>query len=112
MIYILKNVFSYETHAKKFLKINKYNYNYIYLFLRIFSHLIKTIKIINYVNNNFSEYVIVLKNNLNDLTCSDNLNLLTKTTRFSLFYVLQNAVTELIKFILSILRTITNLDVV
>jgi|RifCSPhighO2_12_1023870.scaffolds.fasta_scaffold129174_1 NADH-quinone oxidoreductase subunit C len=116
MIYILKNVFSYETHAKKFLKINKYNYNYIYLFLRIFSHLIKTIKIINYVNNNFSEYVIVLKNNindlnflnflkilktsllfkykyLNDLTCSDNLNLLTKTTRFSLFYVLQNIIT-------------------
>jgi NADH-quinone oxidoreductase subunit C len=102
--------------VKKFLKINKYNYNYIYLFLRTFSHLIKTIKIINYVNNNFSEYIIVLKNNindleflkflkilktslifkykyLNDLTCSDNLNLLTKTTRFSLLYILQNIIT-------------------
>jgi NADH-quinone oxidoreductase subunit C len=102
--------------VKKFLKINKYNYNYIYLFLRTFSHLIKTIKIINYVNNNFSEYIILLKNNindldflnflkilktslifkykyLNDLTCSDNLNLLTKTTRFSLLYVLQNIIT-------------------
>src|SRR3990167_8763841 len=66
MIYILKNVFSYETHAKKFLKINKYNYNYIYLFLRIFSHLIKTIKIINYVNNNFSEYVFVNKFKLSE----------------------------------------------
>jgi NADH:ubiquinone oxidoreductase subunit C len=116
MVYILKNIFSYEANVKKFLKINKYNYNYIYLFLRTFSHLIKTIKIINYVNNNFSEYIILLKNNindldflnflkilktslifkykyLNDLTCSDNLNLLTKTTRFSLLYVLQNIIT-------------------
>jgi NADH-quinone oxidoreductase subunit C len=116
MIYILKNIFPYENNVKKFLKINKYNYNYIYLFLRTFSHLIKTIKIINYVNNNFSEYILVLKNNindleflkflkilktslifkykyLNDLTCADNLNLLTKTSRFSLFYVLQNIIT-------------------
>ncbi len=116
MVYILKNIFSYETKVQKFLKINKYNYNYIYLFLRTFAPLIETIKIINYVNNNFSEYVIVLKNNindlhflnflkilktslifkykyLNDLTCSDNLNLLIKTTRFSLLYVLQNIIT-------------------
>jgi len=116
MIYILKNIFPYDINVKKFLKINKYNYNYIYLFLRTFSHLIKTIKIINYVNNNFSEYIIVLKDNindleflkflrilktslifkykyLNDLTCSDNLNLLIKTTRFSLLYVLQNIIT-------------------
>jgi NADH-quinone oxidoreductase subunit C len=84
--------------------------------LRTFSHLIKTIKIINYVNNNFIEYIIILKNNindlkflnflkilktsllfkykyLNDLTCSDNLNLLNKTSRFSLFYILQNIIT-------------------
>jgi NADH:ubiquinone oxidoreductase subunit C len=116
MIYILKNIFPYELNMKSFLKINKYNYNYIYLFLRSFSYLIKTIKIINYVNNNFSEYIIVLKDNindlnflnffkilktslifkykyLNDLTCSDNLNLLTKTSRFSLLYVLQNIIT-------------------
>ena len=116
MIYILKNIFPYETNVKNFLKINKYNYNYIYLFLRSFSHLIKTIKIINYVNNNFSEYIIILKNNindimflkflkilktslifkykyLNDLTCSDNLNLLNKTSRFSLLYVFQNIIT-------------------
>jgi NADH:ubiquinone oxidoreductase subunit C len=116
MIYILKNIFPYDNNVKKFLKINKYNYNYIYLFLRTFSHLIKTIKIINYVNNNFSEYIFILKNNindleflkflkilktslifkykyLNDLTCADNLNLLTKTSRFSLFYVLQNIIT-------------------
>jgi NADH-quinone oxidoreductase subunit C len=113
MLYILKNTFPYEMTAKNFLKINKYNYNYIYLFLRSFSHLIETVKIINYVNNNFSEYVIILKNNindmiflnflkiiktslifkykyLNDLTCSDNLNLLTKINRFSLLYVFQN----------------------
>ncbi len=113
MLYILKNTFPYEMTVKNFLKINKYNYNYIYLFLRSFSHLIETVKIINYVNNNFSEYVIILKNNisdiiflnflkiiktslifkykyLNDLTCSDNLNLLTKINRFSLLYVLQN----------------------
>jgi len=116
MIYILKNIFPYDNNVKKFLKINKYNYNYIYLFLRTFSHLIKTIKIINYVNNNFSEYILILKNNindleflkflkilktslifkykyLNDLTCADNLNLLTKTSRFSLFYVLQSIIT-------------------
>jgi hypothetical protein len=67
MIYILKNIFPYDNNVKKFLKINKYNYNYIYLFLRTFSHLIKTIKIINYVNNNFSEYIFILKNNINDL---------------------------------------------
>jgi NADH:ubiquinone oxidoreductase subunit C len=116
MIYILKNIFTLKTNEKMFLKINKYNYNYIYLFLRTFSHLIKTIKIINYVNNNFVEYIIILKNNindfmflkflkilktslifkykyLNDLTCSDNLNLLTKTSRFSIFYILQNIIT-------------------
>jgi NADH-quinone oxidoreductase subunit C len=113
MLYILKNNFPYKTTTKNFLKINKYNYNYIYLFLRSFSHLIENIKIINYVNNNFSEYIITLKNNindtnflnflkilktslvfkykyLNDLTCSDNINLLTKTSRFSLLYVFQN----------------------
>jgi NADH-quinone oxidoreductase subunit C len=116
MIYILKNIFSFETYEKKFLTINKYNCNYIYLLLRTFSHLIKTIKIINYVNSNFIEYTIILKNNiddlkflnflkilktsllfkykyLNDLTCADNLNLLNKTSRFSLFYVLQNIIT-------------------
>ena len=113
MLYILKNNFPYKTTKKNFLKINKYNYNYIYLFLRSFSYLIENIKIINYVNNNFSEYIITLKNNitdsdflnflkilktslifkykyLNDLTCSDNINLLTKTSRFSLLYVFQN----------------------
>ena len=113
MLYILKNNFPYKTIKKNFLKINKYNYNYIYLFLRSFSYLIENIKIINYVNNNFSEYIITLKNNitdidflnflkilktslifkykyLNDLTCSDNINLLTKTSRFSLLYVFQN----------------------
>jgi NADH:ubiquinone oxidoreductase subunit C len=116
MIYILKNIFSYETLLKNFLKINKYNYNYIYLFLRSFSNLIKTIKVINYVNNNFSEYVIILKNNindyeflkflkilktsllfkykyLNDLTCADNLNITTKMNRFSILYVFQNIIT-------------------
>jgi hypothetical protein len=101
LVYILKNIFPYDLNVKNFLKINKYNYNYIYLFLRSFSHLIKQIKIINYINNNFSEYKIILKDNivdlkflqffkivktsllfkykyLNDLTCSDNLNLITK----------------------------------
>ena len=100
---------------KNFLKINKYNYNYIYLFLRSFSHLIKQIKIINYINNNFSEYKIILKDNitdlkflqffkivktsllfkykyLNDLTCSDNLNLIEKSHRFSLIYIIQNII--------------------
>jgi NADH:ubiquinone oxidoreductase subunit C len=116
MIYILKNIFPYNINMKNFSKINKYNYNYIYLFLRSFSYIIKNIKIINYVNNNFSEYTIILKNNisdlmflkflkilktslifkykyLNDLTCSDNLNLLTEKNRFSLLYVFQNIIT-------------------
>ena len=101
---------------KYFLKMNKYNYNYIYSFLRSISYLIKTIRIINYVNNNFSEYVIILKNNvtndeflkflkilktsllfkykyLNDLTCMDNLNIKFKSSRFSMLYVFQNFIT-------------------
>jgi len=75
---------------------------------------IEKIKIINYVNNNFSDYNVILKSELNnnlffkliiifknslllnfkylnDLTCSDNLNLYTKNERrFSLFYIFQN----------------------
>jgi NADH:ubiquinone oxidoreductase subunit C len=115
LVYILKNIFPYDLNVKNFLKINKYNYNYIYLFLRSFSHLIKQIKIINYINNNFSEYKIILKDNivdlkflqffkivktsllfkykyLNDLTCSDNLNLIKKSNRFSLIYIIQNII--------------------
>ena len=122
MLYILKNTFPYETTVKNFLKINKYNYNYIYLFIRSFLYLIDKIKIINYVNNNFSEYIITLKKNinnfeffylikclktsllfkykyLNDITCSDNLLSNFESfansdiIRFKLYYIFQNIIT-------------------
>jgi NADH:ubiquinone oxidoreductase subunit C len=129
---VLKNNFLLNNKKEKFLKINKYNYNYIYLFLRTFPNLIENINIINYVNNNFSEYVINLKINinndnflnlitilktsllfkykyLNDFTCSDNLNILNKKSRFSLIYVLQN-ITNTSKLIIN--RNIEKFDTI
>ena len=119
---VLKNIPNY-LDSQKDIKINKYNYNYIYLFLRTFPNLIENVKIINYVNNTFIDYVITLKDNiknsdflklitilkssilfkykyLNDFTCVDNLNILNKNIRFSLIYILQNInkTTKLILF--------------